>query len=231
MLDGRPESAGAGSENVPLDVIDVAVVYPDGFRALDGVNLRLGHGEIVALLGASGSGKTTLLRAIEGLEPLERGRIIMGGQDVTTWPTHRRPCTMVFQDGQLFPHRTVGANVAYALEGRGRSRARKEEVKAAVSELLELVGLAGFAERSITTLSGGQAQRVALARSLARRTGLVLFDEPLSALDTQLRVGLGNDLRRVLQQTGTAALYVTHDGEEAARVADRVVHIEDLTNS
>ena len=242
----EPGAREGGPAPAPLEVRDVAVVYPNGFRALDGVGLALGDGEIVALLGASGSGKSTLLRAIEGLEPLERGEVFMRGLDVSSVPTHLRPCTMVFQDGQLFPHRTVGGNIAYAMEGRrlgfGRGRwrdgraglgrdgrgSRRARVREEVEKLLGLVGLPGFADRQVSTLSGGQAQRVALARSLARRTGLILFDEPLSALDAELRVSLGNDLRRILKETGTAALYVTHDVSEARRVADRVERLGEL---
>ena len=206
----------------PLELRDVSVVYPDGFRALDSVSFSLEPAFIMSVLGPSGSGKSTLLRAIAGLEKLAQGTVFMQGQDVTNVPTHKRPCTMVFQDSQLFPHRTVAGNIAYGLAGMGLSRA---EVAERVKELLELVDLKGFGERSISTLSGGQAGRIALARSLARQTGLILLDEPLSALDTDLRMSLGRDVREILKQSGTAALYVTHDVEEAKTLGVGIVRV------
>lgn len=208
----------------PLELRDVSVVYPDGFRALDSASFTLGEGEIISVLGPSGSGKSTLLRAIEGLEKLEHGQIFMQGQDMTNVPTHKRPCTMVFQDGQLFPHRSVSSNIAYGMVGMGLSRA---EIAERVEALLELVNLEGFGERSISTLSGGQAGRVALARSLARQTGLILLDEPLSALDADLRRSLAREVREILKKSGTAALYVTHDVDEANRVGDGILRVID----
>nr|WP_306471197.1 ABC transporter ATP-binding protein [Actinotignum schaalii] len=178
-------------------------------------------GTTVALLGASGSGKSSLLRGIAGLEAV-RGQVLIDGADMTAVPTHRRGVGMVFQDGQLFPNRSVGGNIAYGIE-KGRSRA---EVAAEVERWLELVELSGYAERAVTTLSGGQAQRVALARSLAARPRVLLLDEPLSALDTRLRQDLAVFLRRVLQKAGTTAVYVTHNDAEAATVADRVVRMD-----
>ncbi|MDY5139198.1 ABC transporter ATP-binding protein, partial [Actinotignum timonense] len=151
-----------------------------------------------------------------------RGQVLIDGADMTAVPTHRRGVGMVFQDGQLFPNRSVGGNIAYGIE-KGRSRA---EVAAEVERWLELVELSGYAERAVTTLSGGQAQRVALARSLAARPRVLLLDEPLSALDTRLREDLAVFLRRVLQKAGTTAVYVTHNDAEAATVADRVVRMD-----
>lgn len=204
-----------------LELRDLSVRYPDGFEAVRGVNLTVDSGTTVALLGASGSGKSSLLRGIAGLESVS-GQVLIDGADMTAVPTHRRGVGMVFQDGQLFPNRSVGGNIAYGIE-RGRSRA---EVAAEVERWLELVELGGYAKRAVTTLSGGQAQRVALARSLAARPRVLLLDEPLSALDTRLREDLAVFLRRVLQKAGTTAVYVTHNDAEAATVADRVVRME-----
>ncbi|AIE83142.1 ABC transporter ATP-binding protein [Actinotignum schaalii] len=204
-----------------LELRDVSVRYPDGFEAVRGVNLSVESGTTVALLGASGSGKSSLLRGIAGLEAV-RGQVLIDGADMTAVPTHRRGVGMVFQDGQLFPNRSVGGNIAYGIE-KGRSRA---EVAAEVERWLELVELSGYAKRAVTTLSGGQAQRVALARSLAARPRVLLLDEPLSALDTRLREDLAVFLRRVLQKAGTTAVYVTHNDAEAATVADRVVRMD-----
>lgn len=216
------EHAKGSSREYPLELRDVSVVYPDGFRALDSVSFTLEPGFIMSVLGPSGSGKSTLLRAVAGLEKLAEGTVFMQGKDMTNVPTHKRPCTMVFQDGQLFPHRSVAGNIAYGLAGRRLSRA---EIAERVEDLLELVDLKGFGERSISTLSGGQAGRVALARSLARQTGLILLDEPLSAVDTDLRASLGQDVRDILKQSGTAALYVTHDIGEAETLGDGIIRV------
>lgn len=187
--------------------------------ALDGVAIELSEGEVLGVLGPSGSGKSTLLRAIAGLETLERGSIHWAGEDITAVPVHLRGFALMFQDGQLFPHKTVGANIAYPLAIAGVDRTRSAS---RVTELLALVGLEGFAERRVTELSGGEQQRVALARSLAASPRLLLLDEPLSSLDRELRERLAGDLRRILVETGTTALFVTHDQEEAFAVSDRV---------
>jgi thiamine transport system ATP-binding protein len=186
---------------------------------VDHVSLELPRGDVLAVLGPSGCGKSTLLRAVAGLESLETGSVFYDGQDLARVPTHRRGFALMFQDGQLFPHQSVGANVGYALRVRHRSRA---EVAARVEELLELVGLPGHADRAPATLSGGERQRVALARALAVEPRLLLLDEPLSALDRSLRERLAGDLRSILVSAGTTALLVTHDQEEAFAVADRM---------
>lgn len=185
--------------------------------AVDDVSLEVAPGEVVAVLGASGSGKSSLLRAIAGLEPLAAGRVSWDGEDLDGVPVHRRGFVVMFQDGQLFPHLSVGGNVGYALY-RLPSAMRRTRV----AELLEIVGLDGYAERPITALSGGEAQRVALARSLAAEPRLLMLDEPLSSLDAGLREHLTGVLGAALRTTATPALYVTHDQDEAFAIADRV---------
>ncbi|HEY0187282.1 MAG TPA: ABC transporter ATP-binding protein [Cellulomonas sp.] len=183
--------------------------------AVAGVDLDVPAGQVLALLGPSGCGKSSLLRAVAGLEPSTAGVVRWAGADLRSVPVHRRGFGLVFQDGQLFPHRDVSGNVGYGL-ARGPARARR------VAELLDLVGLPGYQRRPVATLSGGERQRVALARSLAPSPRLLLLDEPLSALDRSLRERLADDLRAVLVATGTTALFVTHDQDEAFTVADRV---------
>ena len=204
-------SASAG-----LSVRGLAVTYGD-LRAVDGVDLEVAAGEVVALLGASGSGKSSLLRAVAGLEDVAAGEVAWGGRSMVRVPVHKRGFGLMFQDGQLFEHRDVGGNIAYGLTDLPRAQ-RSERVR----EMLELVGLPGFEQRRVTTLSGGQAQRVALARALAPAPRLLLLDEPLSALDRALREQLATDVRTILRRGGTTALYVTHDQDEAMTVADRV---------
>jgi len=202
-----------------LQVADVVVRYAGAAGpAVDGVDLAVPTGEVVALLGPSGCGKSSLLRAVAGLEPLGGGDVAWDGVSVVDVPVHRRGFGLLFQDGQLFAHRDVAGNVAYGLPER-RDRAARE---ARVAELLDLVGLPGTQRRDVATLSGGERQRVALARALAPRPRLLLLDEPLSALDRALRERLALDLRDVLVATGTTALFVTHDQDEAFAVADRV---------
>jgi thiamine transport system ATP-binding protein len=200
-----------------------ATVQFNGKAALDGVDLSVREREVVAVLGPSGSGKSTLLRVIAGLEPLAQGTVSWNGTDISGLPTHRRGFALMFQDGQLFDHRSVAGNVAYALRVRHASRA---EIGTRVEQMLEMVGLAGFGDRRPATLSGGERQRVALARSLAVRPRLLLLDEPLSALDRALRERLAADLRGLLTTTGTPAILVTHDEAEADVIADRVVQMD-----
>jgi len=186
---------------------------------LHGVDVDVPRGSVTALLGPSGCGKTTLLRCIAGLERPNHGTVLIGDRMVAGGgrpvPAERRKVGMVFQDAALFPHLSVGRNVAYGL-GRGPERARR------VDEVLALVGLDGFAERMPETLSGGQAQRVALARALAPRPNVLLLDEPFSSLDAQLRAQLRDEVPRLLRELGTAALFVTHDQQEALQVGDEV---------
>lgn len=209
-------TASNTSASAGLSVRGLAVTYGD-LRAVDGVDLEVAAGEVVALLGASGSGKSSLLRAVAGLEDVAAGEVAWDGRSMVRVPVHKRGFGLMFQDGQLFEHRDVGSNIAYGLTGLPRAE-RSERVR----EMLELVGLPGFERRRVTTLSGGQAQRVALARALAPAPRLLLLDEPLSALDRALREQLATDVRTILRRGGTTALYVTHDQDEAMTVADRV---------
>jgi thiamine transport system ATP-binding protein len=201
-----------------LRISNASVAYGD-LMAVDDVSLTLRTGEVLAVLGPSGCGKSTLLRAVAGLEPLAAGAVSFEGQDLLGVPTHKRGFALMFQDGQLFEHQSVGANVGYSLRLRRRSRSL---IVRRVQELLELVGLSGYADRRPSTLSGGERQRVALARALAVEPRLLLLDEPLSALDKTLRERLAIDLRGILTAAGTTALLVTHDHEEAFAVADRM---------
>jgi ABC-type Fe3+/spermidine/putrescine transport system ATPase subunit len=202
-------------------------------KVLRSVSFTVSAGEIVVLLGASGSGKTTLLRIIAGLETADSGRILLDGRDLSPIPIHRRGFGLVFQDFALFPHKNVADNVAFGLRMLGWTAA---EIAPRVEEVLALVELPGYAERTVYQLSGGEQQRVALARSLAPSPRLLLLDEPLGSLDRALRERLMLDLRAILksatlnrrQPTGdrvqaTTSIYVTHDQTEAFAIADRVL--------
>ena len=202
-----------------LDVRDVTVRFGER-TVLDRVSLSVADGEVVALLGPSGSGKSTLLRVIAGLLVPDGGSVWVDGIDVSAVPAHRRQIGMVFQDEQLFPHLTVAANVGFGLRMQGRP---KGEIASRVAELLDLVGLPSLADRHVTKLSGGEAKRVALARSLAPQPRVLLLDEPLTGLDRDLHDRLAADLATLLRATGTTALLVTHDPDEAATIADRTV--------
>jgi putative spermidine/putrescine transport system ATP-binding protein len=187
--------------------------------ALNDLNLTIAPGELVALLGPSGCGKTTALRLLAGLEEADGGRVVIDGNDVTTVPTNRRDVGMVFQAYSLFPHMVAWENVAFGLQMRKVGAAER---KRRALEVLELVGLAEYANRYATQLSGGQQQRVALARALAIRPKVLLLDEPLSALDAKVRSRLRDEIRRVQLEVGITTLFVTHDQEEALAIADRV---------
>jgi len=188
-------------------------------RALDGISLVIEPGELFFLLGASGCGKTTLLRCIAGLETPTSGTIHFGKRDVTQTPPHRREAAMVFQSYALWPHLTVAQNIAFGLEER---KLPKPEIKRRVEEVLEMVQLPGFGARSIDQMSGGQQQRVALARALVVRPRCLLLDEPLSNLDSQLRVEMRREIRRIVKENRLTGIYVTHDQEEALSMADRM---------
>ncbi len=191
--------------------------------AVDDISLTVAKGEFVALLGPSGCGKTTTLRMIAGFVEPSSGRIELDGRDVTRLPAHRRNMGLVFQNYALFPHMTVQANVEFGLRCHGATSALRRQ---RVGQTLELVGLQAMAARYPRQLSGGQQQRVALARVLALRPALLMFDEPLSNLDARLRVQMRRDIRALQQEVGITALFVTHDQEEAMAMADRIALLD-----
>ncbi len=190
---------------------------------LTGLNLDVGIGETVCLLGASGSGKSTLLRIIAGLEQPDSGAILLNDKDQADIPTHKRKFGFMFQDYALFPHMSVAENIAFGLN---LQETGKEKIRSMVTGTLERFNLAGYGTRRVNDLSGGEQQRIALARTLAPRPRLLLLDEPLAALDRSLRSQLLQEIRRVLHETGTPAIYVTHDQEEAFAIADRLLILE-----
>jgi len=190
-----------------------------GRLVLDGATFDLAAGETVALLGPSGCGKTTFLRAVAGLQQLDRGRVLLDGQDVTRMPPHRRGIGLMFQDHALFPHRDVAGNVAFGLRMAGVPAGT---IARRVEELLELVGLAGTGRRAVETLSGGEQQRVALARALAPSPRVLLLDEPLGSLDRPLHERLLEELAELFERLSLSVVYVTHDVAEAFALGDRV---------
>ena len=205
---------------MPLLIVSHLHKSFDGAPLLRDVSFDVDSGEIVCLLGPSGCGKTTLLRIIAGLEQPESGQVFLEGQDIAGTPVHQRGFGLMFQDLALFPHKNVRDNVAFGLRMANLS---PQAIDARVQEVLELVGLAEFERRDVNQLSGGEQQRVALARSLAPRPRLLMLDEPLSSLDRTLRERLMNELRDILTRVGQTAIYVTHDQQEAFALADRVV--------
>jgi len=209
-----------------LEVRDLVVRYEDEDGggatppAVDGIDLRVGDGEVVCVLGPSGSGKSTLLRAVAGLEPPAAGTVSWDGVDLRDTPPHRRRFGLMFQDHALFPHRDVAGNVSFGLRMQG---VPADAARARTAELLALVGLPGTEDRPVRALSGGEQQRVALARALAPDPRLLMLDEPLGALDRALREHLVDELRAIFGRRDRAVLLVTHDHEEAFALADRVV--------
>jgi thiamine transport system ATP-binding protein len=207
-----------------LDVSDVSVQFGERV-VLDRISLHVDEREVVAVLGPSGAGKSTLLRVIAGLWLPDCGVVSLDGDDITQRPAHLRNIGMMFQDEQLFPHLDVAANIAF---GPRMHRWPTPEIASRVDELLGVVGLDGFGSRRVDRLSGGEKKRVALARSLAPRPALLLLDEPLTGLDRELHDRLIAELADVLQATATTAVLVTHDRDEAATLASRVVEWNEL---
>ena len=196
----------------------------DGTEVLRGLSLEVAQGEFLTLLGPSGCGKTTTLRIIAGLETPDSGRVLLDGRDVTDDPPEKRPVNTVFQNYALFPHMNVERNIGYGLRVRG---AKRPEIARRVGEMLRMVQLEGFEKRTPDSLSGGQRQRVAIARSLVLEPGLLLLDEPLGALDLQLRRQMQEELKSLQTRLGIAFVYITHDQEEALNMSDRVAVMRD----
>ncbi|MEM6618091.1 MAG: ABC transporter ATP-binding protein [Pseudomonadota bacterium] len=190
-----------------------------GFTAVDNVDLDIGHGEFFSLLGSSGCGKTTLLRMLAGFENPTQGDILIDGQPMAGVPPHLRPTNMVFQSYAIFPHLNVRDNIAYGLRKRGLPRAERYKM---VDEMLNLIKLPGYGDRKANELSGGQRQRIALARALILRPKVLLLDEPLGALDKQLREQMQIELRALQRTVGITFVFVTHDQEEALTLSDRI---------
>jgi spermidine/putrescine transport system ATP-binding protein len=190
-----------------------------GQTALDHVSLEVKRGEFVSLLGPSGCGKTTLLRILGGLEHSDEGIVLLSGKNVSGVPAYGRNTNMIFQQLALFPHMDVYNNIAYGLKVKGLGKA---EIKKRVAEVLELVQLSDYSHRSISQLSGGQAQRIAIARALVNKPEVLLLDEPLSALDMQLRLDMQHELKRIQREFGGTFIFVTHDQHEAMNLSDRI---------
>jgi len=201
-----------------LRVVDLTKIYGD-VVAVKSVNLSIKRNEIFALLGSSGCGKSTLLRILAGFETITSGQIFLEGEDISHLPPYRRPINMMFQSYALFPHMTAEANVAFGLKQEG---VKQPEIHGRVFEALELVQMSQYAKRKPHQLSGGQQQRVALARSLVKRPKLLLLDEPMSALDKQIRRNTQIELVRIIEQLGVTCFMVTHDQEEAMTMAHRL---------
>ncbi len=199
--------------------VDGVGVTLAGARILEGVSVDVASGERLAVLGPSGSGKSTLLRVVAGLQPPTTGRVLLDDRDVTGVPPYRRGVGLVFQDAALFPHRDVAGNVGFGPKVAGLD---DQVRRSRVTEALELVGLAGAESRVVTTLSGGEAQRIALARALATRPQVLLLDEPLGSLDGPLRLRLQDDLRDLFERLSLTVVHVTHDVGEAFALGDRV---------
>jgi spermidine/putrescine transport system ATP-binding protein len=213
---GQPGTSGAGDPTVRLERVSKHFGDLVAVRDLD---LDIGQGEFFTLLGPSGCGKTTTLRVVAGFEQPTAGRVIIEGADVAGLPSYKRPTNTVFQSYALFPHLSVGDNVAFGLR---RKKVPKDEIKKRVQGELDRVGLAGEVHRRPNQLSGGQQQRVALARALVNLPKVLLLDEPLGALDLKLRKGLQLELKRIQREVGITFIYVTHDQEEALTMSDRI---------
>ena len=209
---------GVRLENISKIYMDPKTNKP--FKAVDSINVNIKPGDFVTLLGPSGCGKTTTLRMIAGFESPDEGEIYLGDQPINELTPNKRDTAMVFQSYALFPHMNIFDNVAYGLKLR---KVPKDEIRTRVFDMLKLVGLEGMENRYTNQLSGGQQQRVALARALIVEPGVLLFDEPLSNLDAKLRVSMRTEIRRIQQQFGITAIYVTHDQSEAMSISDNII--------
>jgi putrescine transport system ATP-binding protein len=205
-----------------VTITDISKTF-DGFHAVDGVNCSIRKGEIFALLGASGCGKSTLLRMLAGFESPTAGKILLDGLDLNGLAPYNRPINMMFQSYALFPHMTVEQNIAYGLK---QDKLPKDEIRARVQEMLQLVQMEPYAKRKPHQLSGGQQQRVALARSLSKGPKLLLLDEPMGALDKKLRTQMQLEVVRIIERLGVTCVMVTHDQEEAMTMAHRIAIME-----
>jgi iron(III) transport system ATP-binding protein len=203
-----------------LEFINVVKDYGTGEPAVKGITFRIEDGELVTLLGPSGCGKTTTLRMVAGLELPNSGQILLGGKDVTAKSAAQRNVSLVFQSYALFPHMSVMENVGYGPTVQGM---KKPQVAAKVNDVLKLIGLTGYENRLPSELSGGQQQRVAIARALVLEPAVLLFDEPLSNLDTKLRRHVREEIRELQQRLKITCVYVTHDREEAMAVSDHII--------
>ncbi len=201
-----------------LELKNIVKSFSEG-PILNGISLSVLPGEFITLLGSSGCGKTTTLRIIAGLDSCDSGQVLLEGRDVTNEPPERRGVNMVFQNYALFPHMSVEANIGYSLRIRHKNRS---EIKKAVSDALALVQLSGYERRMPSELSGGQRQRVAIARAIVNEPKVLLLDEPLGALDLQLRRQMQIELKRLQKQLGITFIYITHDQEEALNMSDRI---------
>jgi multiple sugar transport system ATP-binding protein len=205
-----------------VELVDISKAY-GGTAVVDGLNLTLADGSLTVLVGPSGCGKSTTLRIAAGLESADRGTVRIGGRDVTSATPRERDVAMVFQNYALYPHLSVAGNIVFPLRNAGVG---KSEAAARAREAAERVGISALLDRKPRQLSGGQQQRVAIARALVRTPSVFLFDEPLSNLDAKLRVELRSEIRRLQQELGITALYVTHDQEEAMTIADQLVVLD-----
>ena len=221
------QEPSSGKDRGSVTVRSLSKVFGSGahaFKALDDVSVDIRKNEFFTLLGPSGCGKTTLLRLIAGFEQPTSGEVLLDGEDLSAKPPYQRPVNTVFQNYALFPHMTVRENISFGLEMLGRP---KDQIKSVTAEMLRLVQLEAMADRRITQISGGQQQRVALARALAPQPKVLLLDEPLSALDLQLRKEMQLELKRLQTETGITFVFVTHDQDEALTMSDRIAVMKD----
>jgi ABC-type Fe3+/spermidine/putrescine transport system ATPase subunit len=218
-MSDKPSRPGTAHTDAVLQIKGLSKQYGTK-KVADDLNLTINRGEFFTFLGSSGSGKSTTLRMVAGLETPDSGTITISGKDMAGVPPWKRNVGMVFQQYAVFPHMSVAENVAYGLRVRGMSAAERNR---RVDALLEMVGLNGYGDRRVTSLSGGEQQRVAVARALAPEPLILLLDEPLSALDEKIRREMQGELKQIQHRTGTTFLYVTHDQEEALTMSDRIM--------